>query len=885
MYRKRSKSKSHLLKKSATITIIILLVVFLFFSLSFSKEKISLQVGAYENYPKIFTDDQGNIAGFWPEILEYISSEEGWDMEWKWCIWSDCMKNLENNEIDIMPDVGFTEPRSLKYDFSEETVLVSWSRLYAGIDSPIETILDLENKKIGALAGSFNLEGPEGIRELINNFNLKCTFVEMNNYIEVFSALEKGDIDAGITNKDFGNKNEMNFNIKRTPIIFQPAQMQFAFPKDSELTPILLEKIDSHINNLKKDKGSIYYQSIEKWFAVNYDEKKVIPNWIYYILFGIGSLSFLLLGGNYFLRLQVAKKSKQLTENISIRQKTEKALNDIEKKYYEVIENTSEGFWMIDPEKKTIDVNKSLCNMLGYMREEIIGKTPFDFVDEKNNIIFKEETSKISKAIHRTYKIDLKKKNGKSFPALFNASTLYSKEGMIYGAFAFVTDLTKYKEIQKSLHESEEKYKTIFETSSTPMVIIEEDTIISLVNSKFEKISGYSNKEIEGKKSWTEFATVDDLERMKRYHKERREKNDIIRNYEFKFVDKDKKVKHILISVDMIHGTKKSVASLLDITQRKEMEVKLRNSEEHFRKLSNLTFEGIMLHDQGKLIDFNESLRKIFGYKKEEIFGKNIVQQCALPEYHPIINENMVKGIAKPYEIIARKKNGNLIPIEIESRDIKDKNDTFRVTAVRDISERKQARDKLRKTLHATIETMSKIIEVKDPYTAGHQKRVSQIATAIAVELNISKEIIEGIKIASLIHDIGKIGIPTEILSKSTILSDIEFQLIKQHPQIGYDILNNIDFNYPVAQIILQHHERLDGSGYPNHLKDKDILLEAKIIAVADVVEAMSSHRPYRPTLGIEKALEEISNKKGILYDSIVVDTCYQLFHEKGYKL
>jgi len=315
------------------------------------------------------------------------------------------------------------------------------------------------------------------------------------------------------------------------------------------------------------------------------------------------------------------------------------------------------------------------------------------------------------------------------------------------------------------------------------------------------------------------------------------------------------------------------------------MEVKLRNSEEHFRKLSNLTFEGIMLHDQGKLIDFNESLRKIFGYKKEEIFGKNIVQQCALPEYHPIINENMVKGIAKPYEIIARKKNGNLIPIEIESRDIKDKNDTFRVTAVRDISERKQARDKLRKTLHATIETMSKIIEVKDPYTAGHQKRVSQIATAIAVELNISKEIIEGIKIASLIHDIGKIGIPTEILSKSTILSDIEFQLIKQHPQIGYDILNNIDFNYPVAQIILQHHERLDGSGYPNHLKDKDILLEAKIIAVADVVEAMSSHRPYRPTLGIEKALEEISNKKGILYDSIVVDTCYQLFHEKGYKL
>src|SRR5665648_96119 len=190
----------------------------------------------------------------------------------------------------------------------------------------------------------------------------------------------------------------------------------------------------------------------------------------------------------------------------------------------------------------------------------------------------------------------------------------------------------------------------------------------------------------------------------------------------------------------------------------------------------------------------------------------------------------------------------------------------------------------LKRAMDATIETMSKIIETKDPYTAGHQQKVSQLATAIAKELNLSQDKVEGIRIASLIHDIGKIGLPTEILSKPIKSSDIEFSLIKEHPQIGYNILQSIDFSYPVAQIILQHHERLNGLGYPNHLKGDQIFLEARIIGVADVVEAMSSHRPYRPALGIDKALEEISQNRGILYDPEVVDACLKLFKEKGFK-
>ena len=186
--------------------------------------------------------------------------------------------------------------------------------------------------------------------------------------------------------------------------------------------------------------------------------------------------------------------------------------------------------------------------------------------------------------------------------------------------------------------------------------------------------------------------------------------------------------------------------------------------------------------------------------------------------------------------------------------------------------------------MDAAIDTMSNIIEAKDPYTSNHQHRVCQLAVPLAQELGLSEDKVEGIRIASLIHDIGKIGLPTEILSKPGKLTDIEFSLIKDHSQIGYNILKSIDFSYPIARIVLQHHERLDGSGYPNKLKGDEILLEAKIMGVADVVEAMSSFRPYRPALGIDAALEEIIQNRGILYDQKVVDACLKLFREKGFK-
>ena len=191
---------------------------------------------------------------------------------------------------------------------------------------------------------------------------------------------------------------------------------------------------------------------------------------------------------------------------------------------------------------------------------------------------------------------------------------------------------------------------------------------------------------------------------------------------------------------------------------------------------------------------------------------------------------------------------------------------------------------KLKKTLNETIQGITMIAERRDPYTAGHQRRVADLAQAISREMGLSEDQIEGIRVSGLVHDVGKMAIPAEILSKPGMLDEEEFALIMKHPRAGYDILKEIEFPWPIAKIVLQHHEKMDGSGYPQGLSGEEILIEAKILCVSDVVEAMASHRPYRPALGISKALEELNRKQGELYDPEVVRVCLKLFEDENFR-
>ena len=331
--------------------------------------------------------------------------------------------------------------------------------------------------------------------------------------------------------------------------------------------------------------------------------------------------------------------------------------------------------------------------------------------------------------------------------------------------------------------------------------------------------------------------------------------------------------------------------------QRKKAEEALHQSQQEFISIFRDNPEAIVYVDEkGIILDINLRFSELFGYSLKEIKGKNINSGIIHPpdkieEGKGLDNKTLLKGYVN-FETIRKKKDGTLFPVSISGSPILiDEKPRGIIGMFTDITKRKKIEEqlkesfkKLQKTMEDSISAISLVTEARDAYTAGHQRRVTKLAVALAEEMGFPQDKIEGIKIAALIHDVGKINLPAEILSKPGKLSEIEFSLIKNHSQIGYDILKKIDFLWPIAQIILQHHEKINGSGYPGGLKGNEILLEAKIICVADVVEAMSSHRPYRPALGIDKALEGISQNRDILYDPKVVDACLKLFKERSFK-
>ncbi len=322
----------------------------------------------------------------------------------------------------------------------------------------------------------------------------------------------------------------------------------------------------------------------------------------------------------------------------------------------------------------------------------------------------------------------------------------------------------------------------------------------------------------------------------------------------------------------------------------------LKESEERYRSVVENAHDAIYIITQDTLRYVNPGFEKLTGWKKKELCSKkfnfwNIIHPDDLKK----IKKRKKRGkrgievqLGKEFRIIA--KDGTEKIVEANTAKIGKVGEAKEVGILRDITGRKRAEEELKKSyerlqksFEGTINALVSALEKRDPYAVGHQRRVTKLACAIGREMDLSKDQIDGLRLAGPVHDVGKLRIPTEILIKPSPLAPFEFVIVKMHPQIGYEILKPIEFPYPVAQIVLQHHERIDGSGYPAGLKGAKILLEARIMGVSDVVEAMSSYRLFRPTLGVGMALEEIIKDKGILYDPDVVDACLILFYEKRF--
>jgi len=334
-------------------------------------------------------------------------------------------------------------------------------------------------------------------------------------------------------------------------------------------------------------------------------------------------------------------------------------------------------------------------------------------------------------------------------------------------------------------------------------------------------------------------------------------------------------------------GEKPMIGAIaLDITSRRLAEIALTR----LGKVIDLSINELYVFDPDSMrfLQANRGAIENSGYTLEELrtmtpldLKLSMERNC----FGEILNR--LKRDPKSYEIFESvhvRKDGTSYPVEVRLQLHDNEYERVFVAIVLDISERKRTEESVRRSLESIINTLSYLVEARDPYTSGHQKRVSELSTAIARKLfpdtELHKDTIESIRVAALLHDIGKSAVPSEILTKPVKLNDLEYDLVKEHSSKGYDILKGVYFPWPIADIVVQHHERLDGSGYPNGLKGEEIRIEARIIAVADVVEAMSSHRPYRASLGIEKALEEIAQNSGKLYDRMAVNACLEIFKE-----
>ncbi|NMW21230.1 MAG: HD domain-containing protein [Chlorobiaceae bacterium] len=326
------------------------------------------------------------------------------------------------------------------------------------------------------------------------------------------------------------------------------------------------------------------------------------------------------------------------------------------------------------------------------------------------------------------------------------------------------------------------------------------------------------------------------------------------------------------------------------------------NSDQPYRILLEEMSEGALTVTSDGLILFsNKRFAQMVNSPLNKVIGCNL-QTWVAPEYRKILESllNMVTEEKHRAEFILVTEDGARLPVYLSIGNVKvGKEAAVFCLVATDLSEVKQiekivaskkmalaalqASQELQESLEESIKAIANTVESRDEYTAGHMRRVGQLAPAIAREMGLSEESIHGIALASTIHDLGKISIPVEILTKPVKLSKIEYQLIQTHVEAGYDIVKNIKFPWPIALLILQHHERMDGSGYPQGLKGEEILLESRIIAIADVIEAMASRRPYRTELGIDAALAEISQGRGTLYDPAAVDACIRLFLEKRF--
>ncbi|PKN36054.1 MAG: hypothetical protein CVU61_00725 [Deltaproteobacteria bacterium HGW-Deltaproteobacteria-19] len=584
---------------------------------------------------------------------------------------------------------------------------------------------------------------------------------------------------------------------------------------------------------------------------------------------------------------------RKLEEKVHELDDANQALSESERKYHHLFEDAVLGIFQSTPEGRYTLVNPALARMFGYdSSQEMI-----DSIENIGQQLYADprDRERARKVLSETGELrgfiaPFRHRSGKTIWISVNSHAVRGKDGGIEYYEGTAENVTEKVEL-------EGLYKSLTDRSFTGIYLVQDGTF-RFLNQSAAAFAGYTPDELVGKDSL--YCIYPDDWGTARILSQRMIREGLTMPFEVRILHKNGTIRWIMLTLTPTDykGRPAILGNSIDITELKDAREKLDDSRAMESSILDSIPLAVIGMENRRIMFANSDTTTIFGWQPDELIGRSARILYRSEEDYEQVGDRLYQALSgartftAEIEHLYRHRDGRDILCRMKAARIGESLQGRRiVTTYEDVTELIQTKEKLgqtneqlQRTLSGTIKTISSLLEAKDPYTAGHQERVYHLVMAIAGEMNLPEDLAQALGTAALLHDVGKIQIPSDILSKPGKLSNVEYDLIKIHPEEGHDIIRNIDFVFPIAEMILQHHERLDGSGYPRGLTGGQILLEARIIAVADVVEAMASHRPYRPALGIDAAMEEIRKYRGIRYDADVVDACRRLFHDRGFQ-
>ena len=602
-----------------------------------------------------------------------------------------------------------------------------------------------------------------------------------------------------------------------------------------------------------------------------------------------------------FLALHESALARKLEDKIALLEAANRKLAESEARFRSLTEMSSDFYWESDAEHRLTQRGGSATSravssvhratQIGERRWEVPYLSPDESGWQAHRLVLDAHRP------FRDFEFSRTGADGIERYILISGDPVFDASGAFQGYRGVGTDITKRKRVEQALRESGERLRAMFEGALDGILVADVEThkflagnpeICRMLGCTLDGIARMGIPEMQREQDLAR--TLEQFERLVR--------GEIQLAADIPVMRKDGSVFYADIKAARIRlgGRDAMLGIFRDITERKRGERALVDSEQRFRSLVEQSLVGIYISDGYRIVYTNPRAEEILGYEPGALVGVSLKALIA-DEDRPAVEREFRRLLSGEAPVVklefrGRRKDGSEVTIGAQGLQARVDDRPAIVGVLQDISEKKRAEEEIQRyvaqlenAFMSTVRVVTTLGEMRDPYTAGHQRRVGEIAFAMAVELGFDPRRQEGLRVAGYLHDVGKIRVPSEILSKPGKLSIVEFQLVQGHAQASYDVLKEVEFPWPVAEVALQHHERMDGSGYPQGLKGEAILLDARIMAVADVIEAMSSHRPYRVGLGIEAALSEIERGRGRLYDAEVADACLRLFRERRYQL